>query len=107
MSIKELSWKRAFGYALRYIIYVILWVIIGGLIMMAGVAMIVSSASYVPSGPPYYMPTFNLGVAIGGIIVIIIGLIIIVLGSMAAYFKIMSRLINETTSKILPPPPET
>ncbi|MBS7649226.1 hypothetical protein KEJ17_06275 [Candidatus Bathyarchaeota archaeon] len=104
MTVEEFSWGKAFGYALRYIAFVILWYIIGGLIMVAGVAMMLSAVSL---GPPYYMPTFNPGAVIGGIIVIIIGLIITILGSMAAYFKIMSRLISEATSKPLPPPPRT
>jgi len=109
MSVEEFSWGKAFSYALRYIAYAILWVIIGGVIMVAGMAMILSGYGPVPSSfePPYYPPVFNLGAIIGGIILIIAGLIISILGSMAAYFKIMSRLIGEITSKPLPSPSRT
>jgi len=98
---KEFSWVKAFSYAFRYIMYIILWVIIGGVIMIIGVAMMPSAISF---EPPYYIPRFNLGAMIIGIILIVIGIVVIALGSMAAYFKIMSRLVNEASPK---PPPQT
>jgi len=94
MSVEEFSWGKAFGYSLRYIVYAIIWDIIGGLIMWAGVFMISSAIGH---GFPFYTSNSNLEAVIGGAILMIIGLIIITLGSMAAYFKIMSRLINEAT----------
>ena len=95
MGVVEFSWGKAFGYALRYILYAILWIIIGGLIMGAGIGMMMTSMRPGPFG----IPAFEPGASIVGVIVMIIGLIIIYLGTMAAYFKIMSRLVYEATSK--------
>ncbi|HGE70760.1 TPA: hypothetical protein ENX78_07995 [Candidatus Poribacteria bacterium] len=103
----EISWGKAFGYALRYILYIIVWIIIGGVIAGAGFMMMAGS---VQTSTGYWgVPevTYNAGALIGGIILIIIGWIIALLGSMASYFKIMSRLIRESTPETLqrPPPP--
>lgn len=95
MGTAEFSWGKAFGYALRYILYAILWIIIGGLIMGAGIGMMMASMRPGPWGIPTYEP----GASIVGVVFIIIGLIIIYLGTMAAYFKIMSRLVYEATYK--------
>ena len=101
MISREISWGRAFGYAIRYVAYFILWGIIGGLIGGAGWWMIYSSYEYVG---PYSMPTIDVGTAITGLILIIIGMIITTLGTMATYFKLMSRLIRESTYRPSPPP---
>ena len=31
----EISWEKAFGYGIRFILFIILWAIIGGLIAVA------------------------------------------------------------------------
>ena len=103
----EISWGRAFGYALRYILYIIAWVIIGGIIAVAGIMMIAGSVPYTGSlGRVAYNSGALTGVIIpynffraliGGIVLIIIGWIIAFFGSMASYFKIMSKLIVEST----------
>jgi hypothetical protein len=37
----EISWGKAFAYGLRYIVYIIVWAIVGGLIVGGGAATIV------------------------------------------------------------------
>ncbi|MEM2123698.1 MAG: zinc ribbon domain-containing protein [Candidatus Bathyarchaeia archaeon] len=91
-SAVEFSWGKSFRYAVRYILYAILWIIIGGIIMGVGMGIIAASME-LRAG---VMPTFGAGAAVG-IITTIIGLIIMYLGTMASYFKIMSRLIYEAT----------
>lgn len=83
----ELSWGKTFSYAVRYIIYAILWIIIGGLTMGIGISIIASA--------PF---KFGPGM-LTGIVIIIIGYVIMFLGIMAAYFKVMSRLIYESIYK--------
>jgi uncharacterized membrane protein len=41
----EISWEKAFGYGIRFILFIILWAIIGGLIAVAGGLMIASSVN--------------------------------------------------------------
>jgi len=100
----EISWMEAIGYAIRYIIYVIVWGIIGGLFIFAGVAMMFPTFGSGYMGYPY--PQFDIGRVILGLLVALIGYAIIVVGSMASYFKLMSKLISESIpSASLRPPP--
>ena len=91
-GVAEFSWGRSFRYALRYILYAITWIVIGGIVMGVGIGAIAASTVLGAGG----MPTFGAGAAVG-IIITIIGWIIMALGTMASYFKIMSRLIYEAT----------
>lgn len=94
----EIGWGGAFGYALKYIVYTILWLIIGGIFIVAGSMMIgLSFTSYTSAPMNLNYIISNVGKFITGIILIIIGWIIMFLGSMASYFKIMSKLIREST----------
>jgi hypothetical protein len=90
----EFSWGKSFSYAIRYILYAILWIVIGGLIMGFGIGTIAASVRIGAWG----IPRFLAGAVIG-LIATIVGLIIMYLGMMAAYFKIMSRLIYEAVYK--------
>ncbi len=93
-GVVEFSWGKSFSYAIRYILYAILWIVIGGLIMGVGVGTIAASVRIGADGIPRFLP----GVAMG-LIATIVGLIIMYLGLMATYFKIMSRLIYEAIYK--------
>jgi hypothetical protein len=104
----EISWSEAFNYALKYIIYIIVWMIVGFLIAGAGIALMIGPMHITPGGwVPQITPNF--GALVGGILLVIIGWFIAFIGSMASYFKIMSKLIRESVSKpkqeLLPPPP--
>ncbi|MEM3442765.1 MAG: hypothetical protein QXM86_02750 [Candidatus Bathyarchaeia archaeon] len=79
---EEISWEEAFSYAVRFVIYVILWVIVGRIIQWVGTGITLLSPSW----------------WIGGIIFTYIGYIIMLLGIMAAYVKLMWKLIREATS---------
>jgi len=87
----EIGWGRAFGYAVRYVIYVFAWWIIGGILMGIGFILIASSTVYYG-----WIKIENYGLLIGGIIMVFIGLVIAMLGSLATYFKLMSRLVRES-----------
>jgi hypothetical protein len=105
----EITWGKALGYGLRYVIYIIVWAIIGGLIMVGGGLFIAASVNITvnPDTQQWETSGLNLGSLIAGIIVIVIGELVVILGSIAAYFKLMSRLITEAGSATLqrPPPP--
>ena len=100
----EISWSEAFNYALKYIIYIIVWVIVGFIIASVGIALMIGPVQRTPSG---WVPqiTSNFGALVGGIILVVIGWLIAFLGSMASYFKIMSKLIRESVSKPPQQPP--
>ncbi|MEZ0345255.1 MAG: hypothetical protein ABWK01_01720 [Infirmifilum sp.] len=89
MTVEELSWRKAFSYALSYVAYVIIYIVIGCFTVLAGEWLMQAGMR----------GSINIGAIIGGIIVIVVGLIIVMLGCAAAYFKLMSRLISEATSK--------
>ncbi|MGC8850288.1 MAG: hypothetical protein ACP5QI_07435 [Candidatus Bathyarchaeia archaeon] len=93
-GVVEFSWGKSFHYAVRYILYAILWIIVGGIIMGVGLGILAATTKLGAWG----LPRFGAGAAMG-IITTIIGLVIIYLGAMASYFKIMSRLIYEATYK--------
>jgi len=87
----EIGWGRAFGYAIRYVIYVLAWWIIGGILMGVGFTLIASSIVYYG-----WRMSIDYGLLIGGIIIVFIGLVIAMFGSLATYFKLMSRLVRES-----------
>jgi hypothetical protein len=105
----EITWGEALGYGLRYVIYIIVWAIIGGLIMVGGGLFIAASVNITFNQGTQQWETsgLNLGSLITGIIVIVIGELVVILGAIAAYFKLMSRLITEASYAIpqRPPPP--
>jgi hypothetical protein len=39
----EIGWGRAFGYAVRFLVFSIIWVVVGGLLVGVGVAMVLAS----------------------------------------------------------------
>jgi hypothetical protein len=105
----EITWGNALGYGLRYVIYIIVWAIIGGLIMVGGGLFIAGSIniSFNQSTQLWETSGLNLGSLIAGIVVMVIGELVVILGAIAAYFKLMSRLITEalSTTPQRPPPP--
>ena len=100
----EIGWLRAFGYAFRYVIYVIFWLIIGGIIFVIGLFTIMGSTriryEYEFGEPPRVETEVNFGAMIWGFIVAIIGLVIMNLAALAVYFKLMSRLVSESIPEI-------
>jgi ABC-type multidrug transport system permease subunit len=79
------TWGRAFRAASDFIIYSIIWIIVGGAIMFAGYYF-----GYELGREP------NWGILIGGIIV---GYIILVLGPLASMFKILSEITADEVEK--------
>jgi hypothetical protein len=103
----EISWGKAFGYGIRFILFIILWAIIGGLIAVAGGLMIASSVNitFNPDTAQFNTTGTNLGGILAGVIVILVGEVVVVLGVISTYFKLMSKLITETGSATQHPPP--
>ena len=103
----EISWGKAFGYGARYILYVIVWAIVGVLIAFAGGLVIASSVNITFDSVTQTWNTsnLNLGGMLGGIVIIIVGEIVVILGAISSYFKLMSKLISESGSAMPRPPP--
>ncbi len=102
-----ISWGKALGYGVRYIVFIIVWAIIGGLIVAGGAITITASANikYDSTTQTFDTSGMNLGGVILGVVIIIVGEIVIIIGAIASYFKLMAKLITETGSAILPRPP--
>ena len=105
----EISWGKALGYGARYIVYIIVWAIIGAIIVVAGGLMIWGSVNvtYNSVTDQWEMTDLNIGGLIAGVVVIVIGEVVVILGAISSYFKLMSRLIAETIpgAQSHPPPP--
>jgi uncharacterized membrane protein len=101
---KEIGWGKAFKYAGKFIVYAIVWLIIGFIFTAAGLAIISSSLQL--AGSLFPQITYDVGKLFAGIILLIVGWLIAALGVTASYFKIMSALIAESVSgENLPAPP--
>ncbi|MEM2111702.1 MAG: hypothetical protein QXX08_07480 [Candidatus Bathyarchaeia archaeon] len=106
------SWVRALKAAGVYILYVIGWMIVGLIFVVAGIFSM-SGAFKVLETPPYYY--FDWGSVGGGIILVFIGYLIMGLGMLATFFKISSEVIAEEVRRqssmamypypSMPPPP--
>lgn len=100
---KEISWGRAFLLALKYIVFIILWAIIGGIFILIGLFLAsYSILEYISRTIPVPIPKYftlpispQLGILIG-LLLVIIGLVITNLGYLATYFKLLSQLIVDT-----------
>jgi hypothetical protein len=105
----EISWGKALGYGGRFIAYIILWAILGTIIVIAGGAVLAGSLNitYDSATQQWQSTDLNWGGLIAGVIIIVVGEIIVILGAIASYFKLMSKLMNETspTTQPRPPPP--
>jgi len=105
----EISWGKAFGYGLRFILFIIVWALIGGVIAAAGGFMIATSVNITWNSTTNQIEWggTNLGGIFAGIVVIIIGEIIVILGAISTYFKLMAKLVSEATgtTQQRPPPP--
>ncbi len=86
------SWSRAFGAAGLYVAFLIIWTVVGGILIFAGIFTTGTLITYDPySGLPRFNPA---GIGIG-LVLLIIGYVIILLGSLATFFKIASEVIAE------------
>ena len=102
--VKEIGWGKAFKYAGKFLVYAIVWLIIGFVFTAAGVVEISSSLQL--AGTLFPQITYDAGKLFAGIILLVAGCVIMILGVMASYFKIMSALIVESVSgENLPAPP--
>lgn len=105
----EMSWGKALGYRGRFVAYIILWAIIGGIIVAAGALLIVGSVNitYDSATQQWQASGLSWGGLVGGVIVIVIGEAVVILGAIASYFKLMSKLVSETfpSAQTRPPPP--
>jgi len=88
------SWGRAFRGALAYVIYSIVWFIIGGAVIIGGV--LAGTRTIGPYGIPQVDPMVL-------IVVLIIGYAITALGSVAALFKVMAEITAEEVEKRVKP----
>jgi len=97
-AFEEMSWGKALGYGVRFIVYIILWAIIGGIIAAAGGLLIAGSLNitYDSATQQWQASNLNLGGLVGAVIVIVIGEIVVIMGAIASYFKLMSKLFSET-----------
>jgi hypothetical protein len=86
------TWGRAFRGALAYILWSIIWIIIGAVIIVGGIYFGYISGTYGPFGIP--VPNFGIIIA-----AVIIGYIIISLGAIAALFKILAEITAEEVEK--------
>lgn len=103
----EISWGKALGYGARYIVYIIIWAIIGVVIVAAGGLMIAASVNirFNTVTQQWESTGLNAGGLVGGVIVMVVGEIVVILGAISSYFKLMSKLITETVPASQPPPP--
>ncbi|HIE23566.1 MAG TPA: hypothetical protein EYP68_04985 [Candidatus Korarchaeota archaeon] len=86
------SWRRAFGAAGLYVAFLLIWAVIGGIFIFAGIFMAGTLVSY---DPVTGIPKLNLAGAGFGVILIIIGYGLILLGSLATFLKIVSEIVAE------------
>jgi hypothetical protein len=103
----EISWGKAFGYGLKFILFIIVWAIIGGVVAIPGGMMIASSVSITWNSTTQQFETAgtNLGGILTGVAVIIIGALIVILGAISTYFRLMSKLVSESAGTTQRPPP--
>lgn len=103
----EISWGKAFGYGLRFVVFIILWAIVGVIIAAAGGLTIAASANikYNADTQQFDLTGVNMGGVVGGVIIIAIGAAVVILGAISSYFKLMSKLVTETVSQQQLPPP--
>jgi uncharacterized membrane protein len=100
------SWGRSFKASLLLLAFTILWAIVGGVIMIAGMSLIPPTGVFY-TDPWTGLPVINWGMMIGAIILWIIGYLIILLGVSASFFKVNTEIIVEELRKQTPPPPPT
>ncbi len=94
------TWGRSFKAALLFLAFSIVWLLIGGAIIIVGsISGLLGIVQYVPY-PPYV--TINWGALGGMIIVFIIGYLIIYLGILATFFKVFAELLAEEMRKYIP-----
>jgi hypothetical protein len=79
--VEEVSWGVAFRQAIKYVVYYIIWLIIGGSLLAIG--------AYAAEN----------GSSAAGIPLIVIGVVILLLGGAAALFKAFSGVIYEVLRK--------
>jgi len=104
LHLGEIGWGRAFGYAVRFLVFSIIWVVVGGLLVGVGVAMVLASLgiSYGwPTRSHGYTPGtgVNLGLLVGGVAAVVAGTAVAELGTLATFFKLMSRLVGESVPR--------
>lgn len=95
-----ISWGRAFGYAVRFVLYSLLWVILGGILILAGIWIATSGFSGVMGFEWWQtqLARHPAGSITIGVLLMILGYIIAALGSIATYFKLMAELIVEVNA---------
>ncbi|RLG40517.1 MAG: hypothetical protein DRO05_06175 [Thermoproteota archaeon] len=90
------SWSRAFGAAGMYVVFLIIWGVISGIFIFAG---IMTAGTLIAYDPLTGLPRFNLAGAGIGLVLFLIGYVIILLGSMATLFKILSEVVAEEVQR--------
>ena len=93
----EISWWRAFNYAASFVLYVLAFTIIGSVLLAVGLWLSVRALP--PTNFPY--ATIKWGDFISGVILAAVGFVINSLAAIAVYFKLMSRLIPESSASSL------
>jgi len=106
----EISWGKAFAYGLRYFAYMILWAFIGGLIVAGGALTMavgggLTSVKWDTTNQTIDTSSINLVGMIAGMVVMVVGEVVVILGAIASYFKLMAKLITETSPSTLSRPP--
>ncbi|MEB3806519.1 MAG: hypothetical protein GSR73_03285 [Desulfurococcales archaeon] len=97
---KEISWGKAFIYALKFAVLSLVWLLVGGILMVAGIVMATGGNAPIPSlldNHQFETHASSLATVTTGAILVIVGYLTAILGSIATYFKLVSRLIVETS----------
>jgi len=93
------TWGRAFKAAFVYVLFLLGWVILGGVVLSIGIASMAAGAGGLFTIDPITgQPTVNFGTltaSVGGLITAIVGYLIIILGCIATMFKIFSEIVAE------------
>ncbi|MEM2910752.1 MAG: hypothetical protein QXO01_06795 [Nitrososphaerota archaeon] len=91
------SWGTAFKKAIMYIVFLIIWGIIGGVII--GVGFAVGGISVQPG--PFGVPIPTIANPLVSVAFIIVGYVIVILGMMATFFKILAEITAEEVERRL------
>ena len=86
----EVGWGTAFRQALAYVVYSIVWAIVGGALLAVGGRTLYTA--FTEGGVPEQQLAVSVGLVIAGVIVL-------ALGSLAAFFKALSGIIYEILKK--------
>jgi hypothetical protein len=96
------SWGRSFRAAVMLIVYSIVWVIVGGIFIIAGIILSAGSVTSMLGifrGVPT-IPSFSAGGLLVSVLLFVIGYLIVLFGTMASFFKVQTDIITQQMQKV-------